>query len=286
MYATSSGYGKHGPESNERAFDNLAIARSGLMMSAGELDAPPAEIRGFIGDCLAGTFLAFSAITGLLVRERLGIGQELSTSLIGPLVWVQMVHVTKQLLEERLVEQPMTRQSRKNVPNPLSNNYQCKDGKWLKLAAVQSDSAWHDFCHLLNMESLEKDPRFVNARERQDNNEELITILDNAFSTKSRDEWITLFKALKTNGFLCVAIQEIGELINDPQVLANHYIVEDDHPTLGHIQSVQLPIEFSKTPVVPSGKGSPQLGEYNEELYLELGYTPVEIANLKNEQVI
>ena len=49
--------GKKGHESNEPGFDNLAIARSGLMMAAGESDAPPVEIRGFIGDCLAGTFL-------------------------------------------------------------------------------------------------------------------------------------------------------------------------------------------------------------------------------------
>ena len=286
VYAASSSYGKKGPDSNRRSFDRLAIARSGLMMASGEPDAPPVEIPGFIGDCLAGTFLAFGIVSGLLARDRLGIGQEISTSLLGPLVWAQMVHVTQYLMEGKLAEQPMIRQSRTNVPNPLSNNYRCKDGRWLKLTASQSDNTWHEFCHLLGIESLEKDPRFKNARERQDNNEELIKLLDNAFSTKTRDEWLAHFKAQKATGFLYVAIKEVSELPNDPQVLANNYVVEDEHPTLGQIRMVQFPIEFSKTAVVPGGKPAPQRGEHTEDILLELGYSQGEIAELRNQIVI
>ena len=78
-------------------------------------------------------------------------------------------------------------------------------------------------------------------------------------STKTRDEWLAHFKAQKATGFLCVAIKEVSELTNDPQLLANNYIVEDEHPTLGHMRMVQFPMEFSKTPVVPGGKATPQL---------------------------
>jgi crotonobetainyl-CoA:carnitine CoA-transferase CaiB-like acyl-CoA transferase len=286
VYAASSSYGKKGPDRNHKSFDRLAIARSGLMMAAGELDAPPVEIPGFIGDCLAGTFLAFGIVSGLLARNRLGVGQEISTSLLGPLVWAQMVHVTQYLMEGRLAEAPMTRQSRMSALNPLSNNYQCKDGRWLKLTAAPSGSVWHEFCHLLDIESLEKDPMFENARGRQDNSEELIKLLDNAFKAKTRDEWLAHFKAQKAAGFLYVAIKDVSELPNDPQLSANNYIVEDEHPTLGHIRMVQLPIEFSKTPVFPGGRPAPYLGEHAENILAELGYSREEIEELKNQKIV
>jgi crotonobetainyl-CoA:carnitine CoA-transferase CaiB-like acyl-CoA transferase len=114
----------------------------------------------------------------------------------------------------------------------------------------------------------------------------LIKILDNAFSTKTRDEWLAHFKAQKAAGFLYVAIKDVSELPNDPQVLANNYIVEDDHPTIGHIKMVQFPIEFSKTAVVPGGSPAPHLGEHSEDILLELGYNRGEIAELRNQEVI
>jgi crotonobetainyl-CoA:carnitine CoA-transferase CaiB-like acyl-CoA transferase len=286
VYASSSSYGKKGPESNWRSFDQLAIARSGLMMAAGEAGAPPVEIPGFVGDCMAGSFLAFGIISGLLARERLGIGQEVSTSLIGPLVWAQMVHVTQYLMNGRLAEQPMVRQKRTSVLNPLSNNYCCKDGRWLKMTGMHSDGVWHELCNLLSIEQAEKDTRFVTSRDRQDNNEELIQILDDAFKAKTRDEWIAHFRAKKAAGFLYVAIKEVSELPDDPQLWANNYFVKDEHPEFGNIRMVQLPIDFSKSPVFPGGKSAPQLGEHTEEILTELGYRREEIEEFKIQKIV
>ena len=75
-------------------------------------------------------------------------------------------------------------------------------------------------------------------------------------------------------------------LAGDPQVLANDCIVEEEHHTLGHIKTVRFPLHLSEAPMVPVLKPAPQLGEYTEEIVLELGYSREEIAELKENKVI
>ena len=284
VYTASSAYGKEGPDNNKRAFDPLVLARSGLMLASGEADGPPIDIRGTIADTLAGTFLAFSVIAGLLARERVGVGQEISTSLFAAMIWLQQANVQQFLYSGQGIE----RQSRMGALNPIANNYKCKDGRWIKVSSGTSDDPrrdWHDFCRLLDIESIEKDPRFDNAIKRQDNSEELIKILDKAFLSKTCHEWQEHFKT-QNAGFLYEAIQQVSELVDDPQVLANNYIVEEDHPNLGHIKRLPFPMDFGKTPIVPAPKPAPQLGEHTDEIMLKIGYSMEEITEMRKNRII
>ena len=49
VYASATGYGPLGPDSGDPSFDYLGLARSGIMMSAGEPDDDPLAIAGEIG---------------------------------------------------------------------------------------------------------------------------------------------------------------------------------------------------------------------------------------------
>ncbi len=280
VYAASSSFGKNGPDSNKGAFDPMALARSGLMMASGEADTPPVEIRGTIADILGGTLLAFGVVGGVLARERFGIGQEIDSSLFGNLIWLQMWNVGQVLAGSPAME----RESRAKPLNPLLGNYQCKDGRWLKLTAYQADTVWSEFCHVLNLESIEKDPRFGDQMKRQIHSEELVKILDGKFCEKTRSEWVEYFKTQNV-GFMYEEIKEVGELSSDPQVLANNYIIDENHPALGHIKSVMFPVHFSKTGVSDL-KPAPQLGEHTEQILLKLGYGHEEIAQFKKDKVV
>jgi crotonobetainyl-CoA:carnitine CoA-transferase CaiB-like acyl-CoA transferase len=280
VYAASSSYGKNGPDNNKGAFDSMAIARSGLMMAAGEPNTPPVEIRGTIADNLGGTMLAFGVISGILARERFGVGQEIDSSLFGPLIWLQMWNIGQVLAGSDAME----RESRAKPLNPLLNNYKCKDGRWLKLNAYQTDPIWAEFCRVLDLGSLEKDPRFENQLKRAANSEELVRILDKKFYEKTRNEWVEFFKA-KNVGFMYEQINEVGELSRDAQALANNYIINENHPTLGNIMSVMFPVHFSKTGV-SNLKPAPQHGEHTEQILSGLGYGREEIAQLKKDKIV
>jgi CoA:oxalate CoA-transferase len=279
VYAASSSYGSNGPDGNKPAFDPFALARSGLVAASSEQDSPPVEIRGTVADCFGGTFLAFGVISGLLARERLGVGQEIQSSLIGPLVWAQLWAVSQYLTGGGPMQV-------RGVFSALGNNYKCKDGQWIRVGTGMEEAGWPEFCHIFGIESMEKDTKFDNPIKRMNNSAELIQITSDIFSRRTRDEWIQYIKEHNPRYVLYEGVYNINELGNDPQLLANNYIVENNHPTLGKIQMLRFPMNFSETNVAMDLKPAPLLGEHTEEVLLQVGYSRTEITEMRKNKVI
>jgi crotonobetainyl-CoA:carnitine CoA-transferase CaiB-like acyl-CoA transferase len=281
VYGLATGYGSLGPESQKRAFDTIAQARSGIMGTIGEPDGPPLQIAGAIFDQVTGTLLVNGILAALIARDKKGTGQEVEVSLLGSGIHMQAYNINVALLRGR----PMPKPSRKTLKNPLANHYQCADGKWLLLAEPQSDRFWHSFCLALGIGKLEKDKKFATAKDRRDNFLELATALEKVFKTKSRDEWISILQT-KGGGIAFSPVLELTELPSDPQVLANDYITEVDHPTLGKVKTIGIPIKFSQTPAQIQSC-APNFGQHTEEVLMDiLGYSWEDIQKLKDEEII
>jgi len=280
IYAAASGYGPKGPEANEPAFDVLGIARSGIMNMVGEPDMPPLWIELGIADQLGGIMTGYGILTALLVREWRGIGQKVDASLLGSMITLQGYTIGQHLYLEREAVRP----SRKQATNPLWNYYPCQDGQWLMLAMSQSDRYWPTVCQALGIGHLENDPRFADPQNRFVNCAELIAILDEIFIARSPAEWMKILK--EAGDVICTPIQSINDLANDPQILANNYIIDRHHDVLGPVKVVGLPIQLSKTPGEVNCT-APELGQHTEEVLIDVGgYTWEEIAQLREEEVI
>jgi crotonobetainyl-CoA:carnitine CoA-transferase CaiB-like acyl-CoA transferase len=280
IYASASGYGPKGPDSGDPSFDYLGQARSGIMNTMGGPELPPTYIQGGIADQMGGIMLAFGVVTALLARERYGVGQEVDASHLGSMMMLQGLNVASLLM----MGWEFARVPREAAFNPLWNHYKCADGKWIALAMLQSDRYWKDFCIALGLKELIDDQRFAGIRPRIQNARELVAILDRAFATRPRDEWL---KILKEGGdFIFTIINSISDLPEDPQVKANEYIVEHDHPELGGMRLLGMPIKLSQTPGEPRGH-APELGEHTEAILTEvLGYTWEDISRLREAGVI
>jgi len=280
IYAHASSYGPEGPDANEQAFDYTGQARSGLMWAVGEVGMPPLTVTGAPMDQMGATMTAYGVLAALLARERLGVGQKVDVSMLGSAIWLQGENVASSLIFG--YEYP--RWTRVNTGNPLWNHYCCSDGKWLVLAMPQSDRHWPEFCEILGINQLKDDPRFNNMERREQNAKELIDILDRLFVTKTRDEWLKLIRTKPE--LIATSVSKISELSQDPQVTANKYIVDFDHPALGKIKVVGLPINLSKTPGsirLPA----PELGQHTEEVLIDiLGYSWDQITQLRDEEII
>jgi len=173
--------------------------------------------------------------------------------------------------------------ARKTAGNPLWNHYKCGDGKWIALAHLSPDKFWPMVCHSMGLEELEKDPRFDSMDNRTKNCQELIAILDKTFATKTRDEWSRIFKE---SGVIYAPVNNTKDLTEDPQVLANDYVTEFDHPVFGRMKTIGFPVAFEKTPM-SIRREAPEFGQHTEEILTEiLGYTWDDISRLKDEQVI
>lgn len=280
VYGSGSGFGLKGPDSGQRAFDALGQARSGIMTAAAsEPGMPPVSIAGGIADAMGGVMLAYSVLAALVARERLGIGQEVDASHLGSMIWLQNLNVALVLSLGREV----ARHGRAKAFNPLYNSYQCSDGKWLQLGHLQPDRYWAPFCRALGIEELTDDPRFKNMDIRGEHSEELVTYLDRIFATQTREEWM---KICRDANLIYSPVNTVEDLPNDPQVLANNYITDFDHPTLGKIKVVDIAVHLSKTPGVIRAP-APEYAQHTEEVLLEIGgYSWEEIATLKEQEVI
>ncbi|MDD5093426.1 MAG: CoA transferase [Dehalococcoidia bacterium] len=279
IYAVSTAWGSKGPSPDAPSYDRLVMARSGIMSIMGAPGTPPAYLNGAIADHMGATMTALGIVLAILKRERTGKGQEVEASLLGSMIHLlgmNVDHVT-------LINKEVPRHARTNTPNPFWNEYRCKDDKWLTLGMLQADRYWHPMCEILGLQHIEKDPRFEDIFVRKLHSAECIEILDEAFATRPRAEWLEM---MGKEDIVVAPVNSFFDLMEDPQVWANDYIGEYEDPRFGKTRMTVTPLRFGDD--VPSIRlPAPEYGEHTEMILNEiLGMDWDEIIKLKEEEVI
>jgi len=280
IYASATGYGPEGPESGAPSFDYLGLARSGIMLSAGEPDDPPLAIAGGIADQMGAVMLAYGVLAALLARERTGRGQEVDASHLGSMAWLQGLGLSGRLMLGRA----LPRVPRAFATNPLWNHYRCADDNWIALSMLQADRYWARFCEVLGIGWAATDERFATMLPRMGNAGACVALLDETFATRPRDEWLRLLA--EGGDFIVSIVNSVDDLPDDPQVKANQYVTTFDHPAFGPTQVVGVPVRLSETPG-SIRHPAPEFGQHTEQILVELlGYSWDEVAGLKDAEVI
>ena len=278
IYATVSGYGPRGPESQQGAFDFHGQARSGMMYCMGEPDMPPLLLHFGVIDQATAIMASHAILTALFARERTGKGQEVHVSILGSALFLQYFNV----MNAMVMGQPVPRHERRST-DALRNYYQCQDGKWVCITVSYQMSAWEDFCRAIGHPEMAKDPRFETRERRFENCEELIALLDSVFTTRTQEEWHRLFVE---HGIFATRINSSMDLRYDPQVLENDYLVNFDHPIFGRNLIPGYPVHVSETPADTRGR-APEQGEHTDEVLQEIaGYSASEITQFRDDGVV
>jgi CoA:oxalate CoA-transferase len=276
IHANVSGYGPEGPMRDLGAFDPLGLARSGMMFVTGSRE--PVLMHVGILDQATAIATSHAIVTALFVRERNGIGQEVHVSLFSTGQWLMQPNV---MINNILSVEPMVGSNR-SEQSPLRNFFSCKDGKWIIGTHHPDEKYWPAFCEATGLPELAEDPRFADDAARGKNCAELVDRFDKVFSTKTRDEWMDIFLP---KGLMFCSIQHVSEIKNDPQAIANKYVVDFEDPVLGKLKLPGYPVHFSAN---RAGIRSlaPGLGEHTVEVLEETGYTDQEIDELRKQGVI
>jgi crotonobetainyl-CoA:carnitine CoA-transferase CaiB-like acyl-CoA transferase len=107
---------------------------------------------------------------------------------------------------------------------------------------------------------------------------ELFPLLDDAFAAATTVEWC---ERLGAAGIRCAPVRDHDDVIADPNVWANGYLVDVEGET-----AVAVPVRFSSTPARTSAT-APELGQHTEEVLLDvLGYDWERIGELKELHAI
>jgi len=272
IYASASGYGPKGPQAKWPAMDILGQARGGTMMMQGPPDLPPIFSFGGMADQVGAILLSYGILLALWHRARTGEGQEVDVSLLGGQVALQSFNITSALFSGRV---PPRRH--RDEADALWNVYRCKDDRYVAVSMAQGDRWWRPFCQALNRTDLETDERFSTHRARLENRQALIREFDQVFATRDQWDWVNYLAG--ECGLPVGPVQDYAQVIEDPQVAANDYIVPLQHPHAGDLRMVGPAVQLSQSPG-SIRHAAPEFGQHTEEVFLEAGFSWDEIAKL------
>jgi crotonobetainyl-CoA:carnitine CoA-transferase CaiB-like acyl-CoA transferase len=164
---------------------------------------------------------------------------------------------------------------RKDPPNATYNVYRTKDDKWFLM--VTEPNRWPALVQAIDRPELLTDPRFADAAKILANSKQLAAILDEVFSAKPMAYWQeVLSQARVTFG----VVQSPADVTRDPQLFENEMIVPIQGAGGNLKSTVSSPIQVRDVTKV-AAKRAPELGEHNEEILRELGFSTTEIDSLR-----
>jgi len=274
VYCSISGFGEGSPYADFAGFDLIAQGMSGLMSITGNPDGgEPVKVGTPVCDMGAGMYGALGIVSALLHRKTSGVGQHVESTLLDtPISW----------LTWRAAEYWGTGE----IPEPQGSGraayraFKCADERWVNIGP--SNRLWPTACRTLNVPELIDDPRFASATLRVNNHRELSCLLQAEFLKRSSDEWIEAFQAA---GIPVGPIKNVAEILDDPHVKAREMVVEVDHPVIGRMKTLGVPIKLSETPGAVT-RAAPTLGQHSDEILCEIGYSPAEIADFHAARVV
>jgi len=272
VYGSMTAYGETGPEAAKGGFDVTAYwARTGLMdLVRADHSGPPMRPVAGMGDHPSATTLFAAIATALYRRERSGRGGQVSTSLMANGLWANGIQVQAQLAGENFAP----RQPRSLAPNPLSNLYRCRDGRWLSLVVLNEIRQLPGLLGALGLSHLDADPRMVTAAGRDAHRAEVIALLDAAFVQQDLAHWRALLDAA---GITFGVIGTLADLPHDEQMRQAGALVPCARS--GGL-TLSSPIHLAGVAHRAPGP-APRLGQHNTELLREAGYTDEQIDGLR-----
>ncbi len=272
VYLSITGWGTKGPWSHRPGIELIFQGRSGMMAVQGKDEKGiPRSVAGAPTDMLAGLYAFMGIMVALYEREKSGLGQKVETAnFFGALG--QLSITMQQFIFGRKAEQGVS-----IVP---FGGYRTKDG--FLAIGLPSDQYWPNFCKALGIEHLQNEPTFATNRARSKNADAAETLFQSILEQKTTAEWLDILDKADALGG---PIYTPEEVIRDPQARANDMFVTVDHPKIGKMEMVGVPMKLSRTPGKPKC-APPMLGQHNEEILRELGYSQAQVEELRKKEVI
>ena len=272
VYASIKGFGSYGPNADYKSYEPIAQAMGGAMSVTGFPDGPPTYTWAAIGDSGTGMHCVMGILAALVQRHTTGEGQHVEVSMQDAVV--NLIRVA--LRDHQRFGKPLQRAGNQLNAVPATT-YRCAPGgpnDYVMVLAQQQ--MWHALLKAIGREDLIGDARYETAEARAKHVNEVNAVIE-AWTSKRNKYEVT--KILAAAGVPCGAVQDTGEVLNDPHLHAREMIVEVAHPVRGSYLTAGNPVKLSASPT--KIESAPLLGQHNHEVLASLGYGEADIAALK-----
>lgn len=275
-----TGFGQTGPHKDFKTSDIVSFAMGGLMYQTGDPDMPPLLAGGLQNYYLVSLFAAGATLIALYARDTLGKGQHVDVSMqecIASILEVMYHYTYGGRIQKRLG-------ARHHEACP-SDNYPCKDGFW-SICVGPHSHVWVRLITWLINEGM--DVGELSSKEYEDGNKrrvvidtEINPIICKWAMSHTKAE---IFEIGQKNDVAIAPVSTIKEVVENPQLNARDFFREVSHPFIGTAKYPGNPLKFPGMSSIV--KPAPLVGQHNQEVYGELGFSGDELRILKEAGII
>lgn len=255
IYTSMSGFGHSGPYSSRGSFDLIAQAMCGIMSITGEPVGRPIRIHDYIGDSVTALFGTIAILGAIRFRDVTGKGQFIDVAQFDCMVSILSSIVTQMNKRDEDDQQQGFR--------GIYDAVKASDG-YVAIAAMR-DNFLIPLAKIMGVEKIES----REAIEEWSQKNSVTEIVD---------------KLVKAE-IPCAPVLNIEQVVEDPQFNAREMPVPIYQEGFGVLKLLDFAPKFSI--VKPKvDEQAPTLGRHNDEILQWLGYSELEIKELKREKVI
>ncbi len=275
IHCSITGFGASGPYCARPAYDNVAVALSGILSL--QLDPQRPQSSGpTIADNATGMFACYGILGALHERERSGRGHRVDVNMLEAAI-AFVPDPFANYTRAGIVSDRLTR-----VAASQSFAFRCGDGKLLAVHLSSQPKFFEAMAAALERLDLVQDERFATRDLRIANYGELTRVLAEIVARKPRAHWMNV---LEQNDVPFAPVQSLPDVLDDPQVRHLNTFYRQHHPTEGEITAIHRPVLIDGERD-ERALAAPTLGEHTDEVLAELGYDEGQIAKLRAASVI
>lgn len=268
-----SGFGQTGPMAAQPGFGAIGESMGGLRYVTGFPDRPPVKTGISIGDSIAALWGVIGALMALRHKEVNG-GR-------GQVVDVALYEAVFAMMESLVPEFDVFGFVRERTGNIMpgitpSNTHTTRDGKHVAIGA-NGDAIFRRLMHTMGRPDLADDAALADNAGRDARRAELYAAIDAWVAAHDETEVLAALAAAEVPAS---RIFSVADMFADPQFLARGMIEMVKLPDGRDCRVPGIVPKLSETPGGTEWIG-PGLGEHNDAVLGELGYSAAEIAALR-----
>ena len=284
VMASITPFGQTGPWKDYKSSDLIAMAASGYMQITGEPSGPPLRLGNEQSHFPGAQYAVVAILAALYFRDMLGgTGQHIDVSLQESLItYYTDAHPALAWMQRK---ENVTRVGTNSTLVVPLGAFPCKDG-WIS-AGIITPREWDTLAQWIyevtgNGEILEE--QYKGGNQERAPYIDVITAMFMDFTARFTAE--ELFHEGQKRNLVFIPVNDVGGVLEDPQLDSSHFWTELDHPQVGRLK-YPLGIFYGEDMPPLGNAAAPQLGQDNAAIYCEeLGYTKEELTILRSAGVI
>jgi crotonobetainyl-CoA:carnitine CoA-transferase CaiB-like acyl-CoA transferase len=279
IYCSITGFGQTGPYAPRAGYDFLAQGMGGIMSITGHPDGEPTKVGVAVTDIVTGIFTSTAILAALHHRTVTRVGQYIDMSLLDSQVgW--LANAGMQYLVSGKAPGRLGNEHPSIVPYSV-----VKSADGFFILAIGNDSQFQKFCQFAGSPEWASDERFKTNPVRVKNRIECYRLVNGVTAAKPTSYWM---EGLEKLGVPVGPVNDLGQVFNDPHVLARGMKVTMPYPPAGSgtIDLIGNPIKLSESPV-DYHRPPPTCGQHTDEVLKELLFMEdKEIAELRAKGIV